>query len=49
MDFLKDLWGYIRTHKKLMFLPSIGILIVAALLSIIANSSVISQFIYAMF
>jgi len=49
MEFLADLWGYVRTHKKFCFLPLIIILFLAALFITTASVPSIAPFIYAMF
>jgi len=49
MDFLIDLWGYIKTHKKFWFLPLIIILFLSSLFITVASVPSIAPFIYAMF
>jgi Family of unknown function (DUF5989) len=49
MDFLKDLWGFLRTRKKLCFLPLITILLVFGVLIVLSSGSAIAPFIYSLF
>ena len=49
MDFISDLWGYVKTHNKFCFLPLIIILFLAALFITIAATPAIAPFIYALF
>lgn len=49
MDFLIDLCGYVKTHKKFWFLPLIIILFLSALFITIASVPSIAPLIYAMF
>lgn len=46
---LRDLWGYLRTHKKLWLLPFVMVvLLVGALLSL-AQGSALAPLIYSIF
>lgn len=49
MEFFKDLWGYVRTHKKMVFLPIIIVLILSAIFILIIGTPAITPFIYALF
>jgi drug/metabolite transporter superfamily protein YnfA len=49
MGLLGDIWGYLRVNKKWWLLPMIIMLVLIGLLIILAQSSAISPFIYAMF
>jgi hypothetical protein len=49
MDFLRDLLGYLKEHKKYSFLPIILILFLAALFITIAANPAVAPFIYALF
>lgn len=49
MDFLSDIWGYVKTHKKFAFLPIIIILLLSALFITIVATPSIAPFIYAIF
>ena len=49
MDFLKDLWGFLRVRKKFWLLPIILFLLVFALLIVLTSGSAIAPFIYTLF
>jgi hypothetical protein len=49
MDFLSDLWGYIKTHKKFVFLPIIVALLLSALFITLTTAPAVAPFIYALF
>lgn len=49
MDFLKDLWGFMRERKKYWLLPLIIILLLFGLLIALTSSSAIAPFIYTLF
>lgn len=49
MHFLNDLLGYFKKHRKLVFLPVILLLLLAGMFMILASSSAIAPFIYAIF
>ena len=49
MDFLKELWAFLRVRKKIWLLPIIIIMVVLGGLLILAQGSVIAPFIYTLF
>ena len=49
MEFLRDLWDFLRTRKKYWMLPLIIILIIFAVLIIFSSGSAIAPFIYTIF
>jgi len=49
MDFLKDLWGFMRHRKKFWLLPLIVILLSFGALVVFASGSAIAPFIYTLF
>jgi len=49
MDFLRDLWGFLRQRKKFWMLPLIATLLVFGALIVLAAGSAIAPFIYTLF
>ena len=49
MDFLSDLWGFMRERKKFWMAPIILVLLLLATLIIFAEGSVVAPFIYTLF
>ena len=49
MDFLKDLWGFLRVRKKFWMLPIILFLMLFGALVVLTGGSAIAPFIYAVF
>ncbi|HTZ58172.1 MAG TPA: DUF5989 family protein [Acidobacteriaceae bacterium] len=49
MDFLKDLWGFLKSRKKFWLLPLIVILLGFGTLIVLASGSAIAPFIYTLF
>lgn len=49
MDFLKDLWGFMRVRKKYWLLPIIVMLLFFGGLIVFASGSAIAPFIYTIF
>jgi hypothetical protein len=49
MDFLKDLFGFLRKRKKFWLLPAIVVLVVLVFLVVFSSGSAIAPFIYALF
>lgn len=49
MEFLKELWFFLRVKKKLWLAPIIIIMVIMGWLLIIAQGSVIAPFIYTLF
>jgi hypothetical protein len=49
MDFLKDLWGFLKQRKKFWLLPLIVIILMFGALMVFASGSAIAPFIYTLF
>jgi uncharacterized protein DUF5989 len=49
MEFLKDLWGFLRTRKKYWLIPIIIMLLGFGLLIVLTSGSAIAPFIYTLF
>jgi hypothetical protein len=49
MEFLKDLWGFLRQRKKFWLLPLITIVLMFGALMVFASGSAIAPFIYTLF
>ncbi|TDT82064.1 DUF5989 family protein [Pseudodesulfovibrio indicus] len=49
MDFLKDLWGFLKVRKKFWLLPVIGVLLLFGVLIVLTSGSAIAPFIYTVF
>ncbi|GAB7022196.1 DUF5989 family protein [Salidesulfovibrio brasiliensis] len=49
MDFLKDLWGFLRERKKFWLLPIIIVLLLFGALIVLTSGSAIAPFIYTVF
>ncbi len=49
LDLLKDLWGYMKGHKKFWLAPIIVTLLLLGVLLIFGQGSVIAPFIYTLF
>ena len=49
MDFLIDLWGFLRIRKKFWLLPIIIVLLLLGFLIIFTSGSAIAPFIYTIF
>ena len=49
MDFLKDLWGFLKVRKKFWLLPIILFMLLFGALVVLTGGSAIAPFIYAIF
>ncbi|MEO2123509.1 MAG: DUF5989 family protein [bacterium] len=49
IDFLKDLWDFMRMRKKFWLAPIIIVLLLLGLLIVLAEGSAIAPFIYTIF
>jgi hypothetical protein len=49
MEFLKDLWGFLKQRKKFWLLPFIVIVLMFGALMVFASGSAIAPFIYTLF
>ena len=49
LDFMKDLWAFMRVRKKFWMAPIIIILVLLGALIVLAEGSAIAPFIYTLF
>ena len=49
MEFIKEIWGFLRERKKFWLLPVILILLVFGVLTVLTAGSAIAPFIYTLF
>ena len=49
MEFLKDLWGYMKVRKTFWLLPIILTLLLLTVLIVLASGSALAPFIYTLF
>jgi len=49
MEFLVDIWGFMKERKKFWLLPMILILLILGLLLVFGGSSPLAPFIYTLF
>lgn len=49
MEFLKDLWDFLKVRKKIWLLPLIIILLLFGVLIVFTAGSAIAPFIYTLF
>jgi hypothetical protein len=49
MEFLRDLWDFLRTRKKYWMIPLIIILILLGALIVLSTGSALAPFIYTLF
>ncbi len=49
MEFLRDLWLFMKDRKKYWLLPVIGVLFILSLLVILGGNSAVAPFIYTLF
>lgn len=49
MDFIKDLWGFMRERKKYWLLPIILMLLIFGGLIIMTGGTAVAPFIYTLF
>ncbi len=49
MDFLKDLWGFMRVRKKYWLLPILLTLLLFGGLIVLTSGSAVAPFIYTLF
>ena len=49
MDFLKEIWAFLRVRKKLWLAPIIIVLLIFGGLLILAQGSVVAPFVYTLF
>ena len=49
MEFLRELWLFLKTRKKYWLIPLICTLLAMALLIVLTSSSALAPFIYTLF
>jgi hypothetical protein len=49
MEFLKDLWSFMKERKKFWLAPIIILLILLGLIIVLGGSSAIAPFVYTLF
>ena len=49
MEFVKDLWGFLKVRKKFWLLPTILTLLLFGILIVLTSGSAIAPFIYTLF
>ncbi len=49
MEFLKDLWGFMRERKKYWLAPIILVMMLLGALIVLSQGSAIATFIYTLF
>jgi competence protein ComGC len=49
VDFLKDLWDFMRMRKKFWLAPIIIVLLLLGVLIVLAEGSAVAPFIYTIF
>jgi len=49
MEFLTDLWAFLKTRKKFWLLPIIVVLMIFGALIVLTSGSAIAPFIYSIF
>jgi hypothetical protein len=49
MEFLRDLWAFLKVRKKFWLLPIIIVLLLFGVLIVLTSGSAIAPFIYSIF
>jgi hypothetical protein len=49
MEFLKDLWGFMKVRKRYWLLPVIVFLVLFGVLIVLTSGSALAPFIYTLF
>ena len=49
LDFMKDLWGFMRERKKFWMAPIIIVMVLLGALIVLSQGSAIAPFIYTLF
>lgn len=49
MDFIKDLWNFLKERKKWWLMPVIIVLLLIGVLIVIGGGSAVAPFIYTLF
>ena len=49
IDFIKELWAFLRVRKKLWLAPIIIVMVIVGGLLVLAQGSVLAPFVYTLF
>lgn len=49
MDFIRDIWGFLRERKKFWLLPALVVLLLVGVLIVVGGSTAVAPFIYTVF
>ena len=49
MEFLQELWGFLRVRKKFWLLPIILVLLLFGVLVVLTSGTAVAPFIYTLF
>jgi hypothetical protein len=49
LDFLMDLWGFMKERKKFWLAPIILVMVLLGVLLVVAQGSAVAPFIYTLF
>lgn len=49
MDFIRDIWGFLRARKKFWLLPALIVLLLVGVLVVVGGSTAVAPFIYTVF
>jgi len=49
MEFLKDIWDFMRIRKKFWLLPTIILLLLLGFIIVLGSGSAVAPFIYTLF
>ena len=49
MEFLRDIWGFLRVRKKFWLLPMIIVLLLFGALIVLTSGTAVAPFIYTLF
>jgi len=49
LDFLTDLWGFMKERKKFWLAPIILVMVLLGVLLVVAQGSAVAPFIYTLF
>jgi hypothetical protein len=49
MDFIRDMWAFIKERKKFWLIPIILVLVLLGVIIVLGGSSAIAPFVYTLF
>jgi len=49
MEFIKDLWGFLKVRKKYWLIPVVIVLLLLGILLVFGSGSALAPFIYTIF